>query len=274
VDIKADKSVLDMQPIVAAVQGIKSSGNFKGKVINEKASGVIKEIDDMVDDWATSNAREFHTPEGLDALKQAIGDIRDSTQFGTPARRAADNVYNAIKDQIKKQAPTYDKVMGDYATASRELQEIEKALSLGDKTSKDTAIRKLQSLMRNNVNTNYGNRTNLAQTLQNKGGVDLNPAIAGQAMNTWLPRGMVGAFEKAGAVGAAALAPQALMAAPFMSPRLMGEAAYGMGRLSGAGRGALSNLGAPPMLGGGQGQLSDFIMANPVLRDAILQMNR
>ena len=103
------------------------------------------------------------------------------------------------------------------------------------------------------------------------------PAIAGQAMNSWLPRGAVGAIEKGGAVLAGAsgmLSPQSLLAAPFMSPRLMGEAAYGMGRLSGAGRGALSNLGAPPMLGGGQGQLSDFIMANPVLRDAILQMNR
>ncbi len=266
VNIKGDKSVLDMQPITDAVDAMKQSGNFKGKIINQKSGGVIDEMDTIVADWTKSNPKEFHTPEGLDALKQAIGDIRDSTQFGTPARRAADNVYNAIKDQIKKQAPTYDKVMGDYATASRELQEIEKALSLGDKTSKDTAIRKLQSLMRNNAQTNYGNRTNLAQTLQDKGGVDLNPAIAGQAMNTWLPRGMVGAIEKAGAVGAAALAPEALIAAPFMSPRLMGEAAYGLGRLSSGTGGLLSRQGA---LGGNQGA---SIMEDPLLRNMLLQM--
>ena len=232
VDIKNDKTVLDMTPITDALAKVQSSGNFKGKIINQKAGDTIKEVADIVDDWAKSAPAEFHTPEGLDALKKAIGDIRDSTQFGTPARRAADSVYNAVKNEIQQQAPTYAKVMKDYAQASATLQEIEKALSLGEKASKDTAIRKLQSLMRNNAQSNYGNRLSLASTLEQQGGVDLAPSIAGQAMNSWLPRGMVGAIEKAGMVGAPFVAPQALAVAPFTSPRLVGEAAYAMGRLS------------------------------------------
>ena len=267
VDIKADKSILDMAPITKAVDDLTSAGSFKGKVINEKSAGVVKEISDKVDDWAKSAPDEFHTPEGLDALKQAIGDIRDSTQFGTQARRAADTVYNAIKSQIQAQAPTYSKVMKDYSEASQTISEIEKALSLGEKSSKDTAIRKLQSLLRNNAQTNYGNRLALAKTLEDKGGVDLGPAIAGQAMNSWMPRGMVGSIEKAGMVGAPFVAPQALLAAPFTSPRLMGEALYGMGRLSG---GASSGLGGMLGVTGQNAGLLEQALSNPAMRAALL----
>lgn len=268
VDIKADKSVLDMLPITKAVDDLNASGSFKGKTINEKSAGVVKEIADKVDDWAKSAPAEYHTPEGLDALKQAIGDIRDSTQFGTPARRAADRVYNAIKAQIQEQAPTYSKVMKDYSEASQTISEIEKALSLGEKASKDTAIRKLQSLMRNNAQTNYGNRLSLAKTLEDKGGVNLGPAIAGQSMSSMLPRGMVGAIEKAGMVGAPFVAPGALLAAPFTSPRLMGEALYSMGALSGRAGGATRGmLGAP-----GQNGMLEEMLSNPALRAGMLSV--
>ena len=225
-------------PVDEALQKVQSMGSYKGVQTNKNASGVVGEISDKIAEWRSLNPAEYHTPEGMDALKRAIGDIRDATQFGTPARRAADGVYNAVKGEITKQAPTYSKVMGQYASASDELAQIEKALSLGDKTSKDTAIRKLQSLMRNNAQTSYGNRLSLAQQLEQKGGVELTPAIAGQAMNTWTPRGITGAMQKAGGLGlagASLLNPSLLAAgavAPLGSPRLMGEALYKAGLLS------------------------------------------
>ncbi len=237
-DISADKSVLNFAPVDEALQKVQSMGSYKGVQTNKNASGVVGEISDKIAEWRSLNPAEYHTPEGMDALKRAIGDIRDATQFGTPARRAADDVYNAVKGEITKQAPTYSKVMGQYASASDELAQIEKALSLGDKTSKDTAIRKLQSLMRNNAQTSYGNRLSLAQQLEQKGGVELTPAIAGQAMNTWTPRGITGAMQKAGGLGlagASLLNPSLLAAgavAPLGSPRLMGEALYKAGLLS------------------------------------------
>lgn len=233
VDIKADKSVLDMTPITKALSDVSSMGSFKGQQINKNAAGVVKELEDTVTNWAKLDPAEFHTPEGLDALKQAIGDIRDVTQFGTPARKSADAVYNAVKAEIQKQAPTYAKVMKDYSEASNTLKEVEKALSIGEKASKDTAVRKLQSLMRNNVNTNYGNRLSLANELEQKGGVSLTPAIAGQAMSSAMPRGLAGPINSAGIGGAALMGnPAMLAAAPFTSPRLMGEALYGLGRVS------------------------------------------
>ena len=268
VDIKGDKTVLDMKPITDAVDNMTASSNFKGKVINEESAPILKRISDKVDDWAKSAPDEFHTPEGLDALKQAIGDIRDATQHGSNARRVADNVYNKIKDQIKAQAPAYEKVMRDYSEASKTLSEIEHTLSLGEKAKKDTAIRKLQSLMRNNAQTNYGNRLGLASKLEQQGGVELQPAIAGQSMNSWMPRGMVGSIEKAGAIPTAALAPWMLALAPFTSPRLMGEAAYGVGALS---RGAANAMGSTPGgLLGGSG--SGSALENPAIRNALIQL--
>lgn len=231
-DISADKTVLDFAPIDNALKRVQELGTYKGVQTNKNAAGVVDDITQKVKEWRSLDPAEYHTPEGLDALKRAIGDIRDATQFGTPGRKAADSVYNAVKNEISSQAPTYSKVMGDYSRASAELSEIEKALSLSDKASKDTAIRKLQSLMRNNAQTNYGNRLSLAQQLEQKGGVELTPAIAGQALNTWTPRGMAGVAQLGGMGVGAFFNPATLALAPFTSPRLMGEAAYRAGLLS------------------------------------------
>jgi hypothetical protein len=230
--LSADKTVLDMQPVTNAIDRVTSTGFYKGQRINSSAADTLEAIDQQVKQWSALDPKEFHTAEGFDALKRSIGDIRDATQFGTPARRAADDAYNAVKGQIVKQAPDYAKTMSDYSEASNQIDEITKGLSLGDKASADTAIRKLQSVMRNNAQTNYGNRLALVDALKTDGGVDLNSALAGQALNSWTPRGMVGSMEKTGGVAAALLNPKLLAAAPLMSPRLMGELAYGSGRLA------------------------------------------
>lgn len=252
--VSGDKTVLDFVPIMDEVTKVQNLGSFKGQAINKNAAGTVQELFDQVANWSKLAPNEFHTPEGLDALKKSIGDIRDATQFGTPARKAADQVYNAVKTQISKQAPEYDKVMRDYSDASDLITEIQKGLSLGEKTSADTAMRKLQSLMRNNVNTNYGNRLTLANELQAQG-ADILPAVAGQALSSWMPRGLM---APAGAL--ASLSNPALMAGlPLASPRAVGTLAYGAGRAAAApsdlahlAAGRMQGLlgGAMPQLGG------------------------
>lgn len=238
VDISNDATVIPFSPIQDAVSKVSSMGSYKGQAINKHAAGTVNELAETVQNWGALNPAEFHTPEGLDALKQAIGDIRDTTQFGTSARRAADTVYNAVKDEITRQAPTYAKVMKDYSEASSALQEVERTLSLTDKAATDTAVRKLQSVLRNNAQTNYGNRQNLVNMLKDKGGADLMPALAGQSMSSAMPRGISGAISKVGGGGMAlmnpASIPMLLGAAPFTSPRLVGEALYKAGRGVGA----------------------------------------
>ncbi|KRB28080.1 hypothetical protein [Acidovorax sp. Root70] len=241
-DISADKTVLDFAPIDSAMRKVQEIGSYKGIQTNKNAAGIVDELSQTIAQWRQLNPAEYHTPEGLDALKRAIGDIRDATQFGSPARRAADSVYNSVKGEITKQAPVYSKVMGDYSKATEALQETERVLSLGKSTSQDTAIRKLQSLMRNNAQSNYGNRLSIAQQLEEKGGVQLTPAIAGQAMNTWVPRGVAGQIQAGGIGLGGYMNPAVLAALPFTSPRLVGETAYRAGLLSNAATGAAQQV--------------------------------
>jgi hypothetical protein len=269
--VSADKSVIDFTPIDQAVTSLKSMGSYKGQVINKNASGVVDDISNLVNQWKGLDPAEYHTPEGLDALKQAISDIRDTTQFGTAGRKAADTAYNAVKSEITTQAPTYAKVMKDYSQASETLSEIERSLSLGNKAAADTSMRKLQSLMRNNVNTNFGNRLDSAKMLESYG-ADVLPAVAGQSMSSWTPRGLQGVV--AGGAGVGALVnPATLAAVPFTSPRLIGEAAY---KLGAANRGAANMTAAAQsklaqLLGRSNAtpismnQLAPFLAATPVL---------
>lgn len=234
IPIAGDKSVLGFGGIDKALDDAMSVATYKGQVKNESAASVLQKMRAVVDEWRGLDPAEFHTPEGLDALKQKLGGLLEGIPYQEKtARLAAGKVYNAAKTEIERQAPTYAKVMRDYSEASDLISEIERALSLGDKASKDTAMRKLQSLMRNNVQTNYGNRLNLATALEQGGGVDLMPSIAGQALNSWTPRSLSGQIGSGGAGLAAMMGhPGALAALPLQSPRLVGSAAYGLGRLS------------------------------------------
>jgi hypothetical protein len=234
-NIKGDKSVLDFTGIDKALSDAQSKVVFKGKIKNEAAAQKLAEVETKVAEWKSFDPAEFHTPEGLDALKQSIGETLESIPFeSTQQRLVVGEVYNAVKNEINKQAPTYAKTMKAYADASEQIKEIEKALSLGKKASVDTAMRKLQSLMRNNVNTNYGQRLRLAQELESAGGRQLMPSLAGQALNQITPRGIQGATSVPTSLGAFSLGglPLTLAYGGVSSPRLVGEAAYGAGRVA------------------------------------------
>ena len=236
---------LDMGGINKAAQDAMKISTYTGKTTGKTVSTarstlpMQEKISELVNDWNKLDPTDFHTAEGLDALKKSIGDLRDSTQFGTPERLVADKVYHAVKNQIVQQAPDYAKTMRDYQQASDLISEIRSTLSNKPNASVDTQMRKLQSLMRNNVSTNYGNRIDLVRQLEQQGGLEVLPAIAGQALNTITPRGLQSAttIPTALAGGAAGGLGTGLAMLPLASPRLMGEAALKAGqgaRLAGA----------------------------------------
>jgi hypothetical protein len=225
-----------------------NTGTYEGEVINKKTAPLVQELSDQINHWGNLDPTIFHTPLGLDKLKQSIYDIGSSASPGSPAQKASSTVYNAIKDQINQQAPTYSKVMKDYSDASDQLNELQNGFSLNGKTD-DAALRKLQSIMRNNVNTNYGNRLDSMTNLESQTGANILPQLAGQAMNSWTPRGLMGAGEMGatimGGIMHPALLPGLMAAAPFASPRLVGEGSYGLGRMVGAPMNAAKSLLSP-----------------------------
>lgn len=242
VDIRSDKSVLNFANIDKAVSDGVAGVSFKGQIKNAKGAQIMNEIGAEISNWKKLNPSDFHTPEGLDALKQKIGGIVESIPFEEKtARMVGNGIYNSIKNEITTQAPTYAKVMKGYAESSDQIKEIERALSLGNKAAADTGMRKLQSLSRNNVQTNYGHRLDLAKLLEQQGGNEILPAIAGQSMNSWTSRGLAGRAENLATIGASSLNPWFLGALPFQSPKAVGGALYGAGKATQAAQGLLGS---------------------------------
>jgi hypothetical protein len=231
-DISKDATVLDFKPVDDALAQANNVKTYKGQDLSSSTAAVRQEITDAINNWKGLDPAEYHTPEGFDALKQQLGDIRDALPFNTPQRVVADQVYNSVRKTIADQAPTYSKVMQDYSTASDQISNIQRELSLGSKGNPGTALRKLQSVMRNNANTSWGARADMAGKLSDAGAPTLLPQLAGQSMNAVLPRGLARVVDGGLAGAGAMLHPGALAALPLASPRLVGEAAYGLGAVN------------------------------------------
>jgi hypothetical protein len=236
---KNNQVFLDFKPIKEAFTDTLDS--LKSKGIGEEASKVgpdtmkkVSEIRGILNEWEKKPT--LHTAGGLDDLKQRLDDVY-SEGMTDQAKRILTNTRNAVKNTIVSQDENYAKTMGDYEKALGLEREIERSLSLGKGKAQETALKKLQSLTRNNVNTDYGFRQELANKLMNQGGIDLMPAISGQALNSWTPRGLVGQGLDVGAglgavmTGGANL-PGLAATMATTSPRLMGETAYKAGQLA------------------------------------------
>ena len=233
-----DESILNFEAIEKALENADKMVNFKGQVINQKAFDAAIALRKMVDDWKALDPKTFHTPEGLDKLKQQMWSVVETVPVeNATAVALAKNIYHATKKTIANQAPGYSKAMKEYTEASELILQLEKTLSLGSKAQIDTAIRKLNSLMRDNVNTNYGQRMKLARQLEEAGGEFFMPALAGHQMQSWMPRSIQGAVMPAIASGAAVTGGASLPSAAAMmataSPRIVGETANITGYLLG-----------------------------------------
>ncbi|MCK9355497.1 MAG: hypothetical protein M0P59_15320 [Gallionella sp.] len=231
--ITNDKSVLDMSGIDDAVKKAYESTTFKGEAKNPVALESIKKIQTQINKWKKLDPAEFHTPEGLDALKQRVyAEIEKIPFENKAAHRAAKEIYNSIKDEIEKQAGDYADVMRGYTEASDQIHEIERALSLGQKASAEAGLRKLQSITRNNAMTNFGSRAEFGKVLEGAGQNNLISNLYAQSLSTPLSRGIGGAFQGATTGLGFALGgyPGAVATAALQSPRLMGEAALKTGQ--------------------------------------------
>jgi hypothetical protein len=233
--VMANQTKLDFAPITGKLDEVVESLKVKTPTGSQFKIGSdelrkVEELQGIVKTWQKDPA--LHTAEGLDALKQRLDALYPDSPMQKQVQRVVSAVRNTVKDTIVAQDKNYAKTMKAYEESLSLEREIERALSLNNRSAADTAIRKLQSLTRNNANTNYGYRMELAKALQEQGGQDLMPALAGQALSSFTPRGLAGqgAALGIGAGGALTVNPMALAALPLTSPRLVGMGAYGVGR--------------------------------------------
>lgn len=222
--------------IAGELQGAHGLSKF-----SETSRARIERLLDIVDEW--QRQPQAHTIEGLDDLKQRL---RSETDFSEAVprdvTRMATRLTNSVRDAIVQSAPpSYREAMRAYTNTSRDLDELRRALSIGDrsgKTSVQTALTKLQSTMRDGANTSYGHRRNTLARLEEESGMELTPALAGMAANADGPRGITrgvisGGLPALGAyiagTGDLVTGAAAGLGLAASSPRLMSGAMYAAG---------------------------------------------
>lgn len=187
-------------------------------------------------------------PLQMDQFKQDLYDIGSKIggAYDRDAARIAGKAYNAVKQELVKHDPVYAETMANYERAAKEVQRLEQTFSLnaarGKEPNIEQATRRLQSVMRNNAYTNYGQRANMAERLAELDPTGtLMPSLGGQTASTWTPRGLQGAVGSGATalgfggafVGGMPITGPLLAAAPLFSPRAMGELAFGAGKAVG-----------------------------------------
>lgn len=190
-----DKTELSLRGVEVAVRNARNKvrSGRTGRILDADANKMLGEIEDIVTAYR-NGPPEFRTPLALDEMKREIYALaykggQPRLPRGSLSRSIHGEVAGAVKDAIVQQAPDYAKAMRDYSSASDQLFEIERALSLGEKATVDTASRKLLSIFRNNANTNYGQRARLGKDLMARSDT-LEPMLAGQMMNAPFARGI------------------------------------------------------------------------------------
>lgn len=203
----------------------------KGYDIAPQAMPVRSAIAKQVDKFKKAHGNEV-TADALDGFKQSLYNAANpKVGHDRSARAILTDSYNQVKDKITESAPAYSGMMDESQAAITALQNLQAEMSTGYGKNIDTTLRKAQSALRNNANTNYGKRVAYLDRLQDASGLPIKEQIAGQALASFKPRG-IGSLGMPGAAayGLATQNPLSLALIAAQSPRLMGELAFASGK--------------------------------------------
>tara|TARA_R110000824_G_scaffold401062_1_gene610530 strand:+ start:912 stop:2432 length:1521 start_codon:yes stop_codon:yes gene_type:complete len=230
--LQLDKKNIDFSTIENNITQWIDSKTYQGvSELSDNSQKILNNINKEIKIWSANKG--LHNAKGLDMLKRKIDDMYPLNPNSAGEQMVVTVMKNIVKDQIIKQVPDYAKVMEAYETASLLAKELMQELSLGKTKNASTTLKKLQSIMRNNANTNYGARLQAFNKLDEFSEANILEKIAGMELNSWTNRGIksvIPASAAAYSLGSGNLA--ALGILPFSSPRLTGEASRLFGKAS------------------------------------------
>lgn len=201
--------------------------DFSGSTMTKNTEVAQKAFNDVMS-WTDTSAA------GLDRLKKRLGQYSDEipvTERGG-AHSFVSELQSTIKQGLEDNVPGYKEMTSKYAQASELIDDIKKALSLKNSASKDTAIKKLMSTMKDNQDF----RKEFVDVLSGAAGTDIRGKLAGAALTPKFVQGMSGKIATGGASVGAFLHPTAmplvLSYIAASSPRLVGELTSLLGRVT------------------------------------------
>ncbi len=175
-----------------------------------------KEMETAVD---TINKWTDYSPRGVDELKQALDNLYKRSQ--PEASTFIVKLRNRVKDVLVDKVPEYKQMTSQYKTATEEISEISRDLSLGDLSTKKSALSKLLNTMKKDDNFTIS----LLSKLDEKSGGKLIPSLAGMQMQSYIPTSLVGRMGGMYEIfqGLSGLSAGEVAGILASSPRLTGE---------------------------------------------------
>ena len=221
-----NQTKLDINDILDSVRRNSEKLTFDGiPVAGKDTQSKAKDMFDAVNRFQNKN-----TMAGLDAMKRAVQGI--NVVNDDLARNIQTDLVNTIKGTVRKQDAGYSDLLDGYSGAMEAITDLKNSLNVGSK-NKETTARSILQALRDNVNTNFGNKYDFLQQLERQGGKELISALVGQEFRSPIPRGLSKLVGGLGALTGFTVNPAALAALPLSSPRLTGSAAYHLGRGAG-----------------------------------------
>jgi hypothetical protein len=241
-DSLVSKDGFDIRPVqkVDALGNKINDWDFSKSTITEKSEVAKKVLNDVYSwtDWS---------PKGLDILKKRLFDFAKDAR-GSKAEVLVNDLAHNLDKSLKKLIPDYEKMTAKWRKWKDLEDELNNTLSLSDKKSKDTAIRKLMSSMKENNET----RKELVDLLTKTSGEDITGMLAGSQLAPIMPRGLAGGGVGIGTAGLSAFSvanpttwPLVIAYLGSSSPRLVAEFVSLIGK---ARRGANGLIEMTPLL--------------------------
>jgi len=174
----------------------------------------------------------------MDGLKKSMDIMISQLPENVPSTVSA-IFYKArrkVRDEIERLAPEYGEVMKPYEEAQELLNEFRTEFRADREQSANQVLRKLQQSLRNNVNTNFGEKLNLLKQIDDMDeATNIVASISGRAMSDYMPAGIARyAGPTAGATfGLTGNIPEMAAVLTGSSPRVVGEVTRGAGQFRG-----------------------------------------
>ena len=198
--------------------------DFSRSTVSGASATEVEQVYNIVKDWG-SRAKDT-TPAMLDILKRRLDDFYSTSRN---SRAMVAGLKKAVQSKIESQVPQYAQMTADYAKASELIKELEKALGVGDRTSADTAIRRLTTALREDKSL----RRDLLKVLDETGEGNVTASVAGTLSRPVANRSLESLATIGTGVGAATLFSNPYLAAlvPLASPRVVGELNIVLGKV-------------------------------------------
>ncbi len=196
-----------------ALGGIESEMALRQTQHNDyfpQTQAAVNQLRGLVDRW--QQAPRLQNLQGLNELREAVGDILHSPGTNKHLNERVGRIYNIIRDGMP---PELVRSLEDASNTRRSIKELQQVLGAGDKATVSAATKKMLASMKNSRGQDLLRRVAEVDSR-------IPYMIAGHATKDWMPGGMRGMLE---GFGASTGIPLALVMQPHLWPHILGGAA-------------------------------------------------